>query len=93
MRLLKQVNANYVRGAHYPQDQRFLDLCDENGIAVWEETLGPGVSVSDLQNNYWMKYQLIQVDEMVSASINHPSVIFFAFYNEGPSQHKEACDG
>ncbi len=22
-------HVNYVRGAHYPQDQRFLDLCDE----------------------------------------------------------------
>jgi beta-glucuronidase len=40
--ILKTLNANYVRGAHYPQDQRFLDLCDENGIVIWEETLGPG---------------------------------------------------
>jgi beta-glucuronidase len=41
--LLRSLGANYVRGAHYPQDQRFLDLCDEYGIAIWEETLGPGV--------------------------------------------------
>ena len=27
--LLQSVNVNYVRGAHYPQDQRFLDRCDE----------------------------------------------------------------
>ena len=26
--------------AHYAQDQRFLDLCDENGLIVWEEVLG-----------------------------------------------------
>ncbi len=25
----KELNANFVRGAHYPQDQRFLDLLDE----------------------------------------------------------------
>lgn len=93
VRLLKQLNVNYVRGAHYPQDQRFLDLCDESGIVVWEETLGPGVSVHDLQDAYWMKYQLQQVDEMISASINHPSVIFFAFYNEGPSSDHAACSG
>jgi beta-glucuronidase len=47
-----------VRGAHYPQDQRFLDLCDENGIAIWEETLGPGTKTSDFDNDYFMKYQL-----------------------------------
>lgn len=43
MRLLRELGVNYVRGAHYPQDQRFLDLCDEAGILVWEETLGPDV--------------------------------------------------
>ena len=26
--LLQKLGANYVRGAHYPQDQRYLDLCD-----------------------------------------------------------------
>lgn len=41
--LLRELGVNYVRGAHYPQDQRFLDLCDEAGILVWEETLGPDV--------------------------------------------------
>ncbi len=44
MQLLLSLNANYVRGAHYPQSQSWLDLCDENGIVMWEETLGPGTS-------------------------------------------------
>ena len=25
---LSEIGAVYVRGGHYPQDQRFLDLCD-----------------------------------------------------------------
>ena len=29
--LLNKLGVNYVRGAHYPQDQRFLDACDEAG--------------------------------------------------------------
>ena len=39
--LLLKAGTNYVRGAHYPQDQRWLDRLDENGVAMWEETLGP----------------------------------------------------
>ena len=38
--LLKDLGANFVRGSHYQQDQRFLDLCDECGLMVWEEALG-----------------------------------------------------
>lgn len=89
--LLKELNVNWVRGAHYPQDQRFLDLMDEAGIGIWEETLGPGTSLSDFQNPYFMQQQLIQVAEMVETSINHPSVLYHAFYNEGPSSDSAAC--
>ena len=39
---LKSLGGNFIRGAHYPQAQRFLDLCDENGVLVWEEALGWG---------------------------------------------------
>lgn len=58
VRLLQEANVNYVRGAHYPQDQRFLDACDEAGIVVWEETLGPGVHLSNLQDPYFLKWGL-----------------------------------
>lgn len=36
IRLLKEFgHANFVRGAHYPQDPRWLDRLDEHGIVVW----------------------------------------------------------
>ena len=93
MTILKQAGANYVRGAHYPQDQRWLDLCDENGIIMWSETLGPGVSTSDLKNPYFMKYQIQQVNEMLDAAYNNPSILWWGFYNEGPSNDKNAIPG
>ena len=40
IKLLKMQNCNYVRRSHSAQDQRFLDLCDEAGILVLEESLG-----------------------------------------------------
>eukprot|EP00899_Mesostigma_viride_P018527 jgi/Mesvir1/26676/Mv20458-RA.3 len=91
--LLKQLGANFVRGAHYPQDQRFLDLMDEAGIAVWEETLGPSVTLDHLHDAAFMAAHLAAVEEMVLASINHPSVLLLAFFNEGPSKDPAACNG
>ena len=32
----KAMRGNFIRGAHYRQSQRFLDLCDENGVLVCE---------------------------------------------------------
>eukprot|EP01060_Flectonema_neradi_P017164 TRINITY_DN2397_c6_g1_i1.p1 TRINITY_DN2397_c6_g1~~TRINITY_DN2397_c6_g1_i1.p1 ORF type:complete len:332 (+),score=73.45 TRINITY_DN2397_c6_g1_i1:127-996(+) len=92
MKLLKELGVNVVRGAHYPQDQRWLDLCDENGIAMWEECLGPGVGAGDIANKWFMDNQLQQVSEMMAASSNHPSVFFWGFFNEGPSSDKTACE-
>ncbi|GHO42771.1 glycoside hydrolase family 2 TIM barrel-domain containing protein [Ktedonospora formicarum] len=36
--LMKQHNINTVRTSHYPNDSRFLDLCDEYGLYVIDET-------------------------------------------------------
>ena len=35
--LMKQHNINTVRLAHYPQDRRFYELCDEYGLYVYDE--------------------------------------------------------
>ena len=93
MQLLLQLNANYVRGAHYPQSQSWLDLCDEHGVAVWEEALGPGTKVANMNDTWFMVNQVAAVSSMVSTSINHPSILLHAFFNEGPSNNAEACIG
>lgn len=90
---VKGVNANYIRGGHYPQSQSWLDLLDENGIAQWEEALGPGVSTADIQSSVFMSAQVEAVTSMVTTSANHPSVIFHGFFNEGPSSDTKACPG
>ncbi len=86
---LKALGCNFVRGAHYPQSRRFLDLCDENGLLVWEESLGwgNGQSYTDREGGEFADArfaadQLAQTRLMVEKSFNHPSVIIFAFMNE-----------
>merc|ERR1712070_1169785 len=90
--LLKKGNANYVRGAHYPHDPRMLDRLDEAGILFWSETIGPSVSVENtLDWDFFMKYQLQQLQEMLDNALNHASIFTWGWFNEGPTDHKEAC--
>ena len=92
---LKSLGGNFFRGCHYQQAQRFLDLCDENGILVWEESLGWGngshggkMSAYELTNEVFCAQQVHETKEMVRASFNHPSVIIFAFMNAFASGSK-----
>ena len=92
---LKSLGGNFFRGCHYQQAQRFLDLCDENGVLVWEESLGWGngqhstMAKCELTNETFRAQQVIETREMVRASFNHPSVIIFAFMNEFASNRPE----
>ena len=85
---LKSLGGNFFRGSHYQQAQRFLDLCDEQGVLVWEESLGWGngshstMAKCELTNETFRAQQIHETREMVRASFNHPSVIIFAFMNE-----------
>ncbi len=84
---LKAMGGNFVRGCHYPQSQRFLDLCDELGVLVWEESLGWGNGAgfapeNELLDEAFAAQQVEQTRSMVRSSFNHPSVILFGFMNE-----------
>lgn len=88
---LKALGGNFIRGAHYQQCEQFLDLCDEMGVLVWEESLGWGNGQSYVNNNFppnelmdseFCEMQVRQTREMVRASFNHPSVIISGFLNE-----------
>jgi len=101
---LKALGGNFIRGAHYQQCERFLDLCDEHGVLVWEESLGWGngqgytdgpsatrpAKEDPLTDAEFIRQQVIQTREMVRASFNHPSVIIYAFMNELGSYRPEA---
>ena len=88
---LKALGGNFIRGAHYQQCERFLDLCDEMGVLVWEESLGWGnghdytcgrFPPSELGVAAFCEKQVAQTREMVRASFNHPSVVISGFLNE-----------
>ena len=86
---LKKLHANFIRGAHYPQSQEFLNLCDRMGFLVWEESLGWGNWEPQLEDKTFIAQQVEQTRLMVRNSFNHPSVIIFGFLNENYS-HTDA---
>lgn len=79
---VRQLGANFIRGSHYPQDQRFLDLCDELGFLVWEEAIGWQQALRHFTDERYLAAQEQCIDEMIAASINHPSVILWGILNE-----------
>jgi len=94
--LMKQFNFNAVRTSHYPNDPRWLDLCDEYGLYVIDEA---NAESHDF-HNYLCKdprYAASWLDRalrMVIRDKNHPSIIFWSLGNEsgyGPNHAAAAA--
>lgn len=82
--LMKQANINAVRTCHYPDDPRWLDLCDRFGLYVMDEanicTHGTrGLLANDPR---WTDAFLDRAQRMAERDKNHPSVIIWSMGNE-----------
>jgi beta-glucuronidase len=89
LELMEAMGANSLRTSHYPNDERFMDLCDERGILVWEENHARGLSLEQMRHPCFIE-QCEQVNrEMVIQHRNHPSIIIWAILNECASDTEE----
>ncbi len=88
---IKLQGCNFIRGSHYPQREEMLELCDQLGLLVWDESLGWGNRPESLQNPVFQVQQKEQTVKMVRRSYNHPSVIMWGFLNECASDTEEGC--
>ena len=84
--LLKQGNCNAIRTSHYPNDPRFLDLCDEYGFMVIDEadieTHGMGFEYRDTWD--WMRWSMLStVDEWEDAYVDRAQRLFERDKNHG----------
>jgi len=86
---IQHLGANCVRTSHYPNDERFLDLCDERGILVWEENHARGLSLPQMQHPKFREQILACTREMVEQHYNHPSIILWGILNECASHTPE----
>ena len=88
--LFKQLNINTVRTSHYPQPERFYELCNQYGIYVIDEAnieshgMGYNLRVGGtLGNNpLFEKAHLYRTQNMLERDKNHPSVIVWSLGNE-----------
>ncbi len=84
VKLIKEMNMNAVRCAHYPPNKTFLNYCDSLGLFVINELAG-------WQNAYDTPSGEKLVREMVIRDVNHPSIVFWSNGNEGGT-NKELDD-
>lgn len=80
--LMRDLGANSVRTSHYPNDELFLDLCDETGMLVWEENHARGLSEEDMRNPNFERQCEDCIREMIEAHYNHPSIYIWGILNE-----------
>lgn len=78
----KDLGANSIRTSHYPNDEIFLDLCDEQGILVWEENHARGLVEEDMRNPHFEQQCEDCIREMIIAHYNHPSIYIWGILNE-----------
>ena len=80
--LMKDMGCNLVRTCHYPNDPRFLDLCDEMGLLVWEESHARGLQEPAMRNPNFLPQTLLCTREMVAQHYNHPAICIWGCLNE-----------
>lgn len=79
LELFRDLGANFLRTCHYPNDLRMLDLCDEMGIAVWEESHARQVK---FDHPAYTRQVTASTTEMVQWHRNRPSILMWGCLNE-----------
>jgi len=89
--LLKWIGANSFRTSHYPYSEQMMDLADQLGFLIIDET--PAVGLTFIKEAVERHLELCKqyVKELITRDKNHPSVIMWSLANEpqGSAKSKE----
>ena len=80
IRMLSELNINYIRTSHYAPSREFLDYCDEAGIYVEAEN-GIAFQARDIERAEQKEY-LNRFASMMELARNHPCVLIWSIANE-----------
>jgi beta-glucuronidase len=78
----KELNANYVRLAHYPHSEQMTRLADEMGLLVWAEV--PVYWTISWENQDTFQNASRQLSDLIVRDKNRASVIVWSIGNETP---------
>ncbi len=84
IQIMKQFNINAVRTAHYPNQPRWYELCDEHGIFVLDETNIETHGVWDrlAKDPLWEANFVDRIRNMIERDKNHACIIGWSLGNE-----------
>lgn len=88
--LLRWIGANSFRTSHYPYSEQMMQLADQLGFLVIDETPAVGLFFTDpgLEQRNALCQQYIR--ELIDRDKNHPSVILWSLANEPHTARPEA---
>lgn len=79
MQQMKEMGANFVRLAHYPQDPEVYIAADELGLILWDEL--PWCR-GGMGGDTWKDNTERLLREQIAQNFNHPSIAFWSLGNE-----------
>ena len=79
MRMIKEMGANFVRLAHYPQSPAVYKACDKLGLLVWDEL--PWCR-GGMGKEEWKANTKRLFTEQINQNYNHPGIIIWSLGNE-----------
>lgn len=88
-KLIKQLGCNSLRGAHYPQKESLIDLCDEYGVLFWSEIPLWQYPAHVLKQETVFERSRLMMEEMISHYYNHPSIFVWGLHNECSTETEE----
>lgn len=84
LEILKEMGCNGIRTSHNPPAPELLDLCDEMGFIVMDETFDMWKKNKTKYDyaQYWDKWHVRDLKDHIIRDRNHPSVFVWSIGNE-----------
>ena len=79
LEMIREMGANFVRLAHYPQDPEVYRAADSLGLLVWDELPWDRGGVG---GDRWRAKTRNLLEEQIRQNISHPSIIVWSLGNE-----------
>ncbi|MDQ0964885.1 beta-glucuronidase [Flavobacterium sp. W4I14] len=92
LRLMKQGGMEFQRLSHYPLPETILDWADKNGMLIIAEAGNWGYGDREMDDPELKAVYKKQLQEMMEANWNHPSIIAYSVGNEFDSHHQSGIN-